>query len=489
MLTGLASGLDIFQYEAPIVTIQRGNGWIIDGHFNLVHTINLESFEQILTDLAISIENNVTNKQRKTIVNFHLQQAMDRLKEIVSTKTKSRRSIDWLGSAWKWIAGSPDATDWNQILASQDDIIENNNQQYRINEKLFNVSLEATRRINQLISRFNNIDKETESSSTENDVLNKVLIVKEEVNEIVRACQMARGGIVNSNLLDKGEIDYLLNEVETLPYQNVVEAIEYARPSVLSNGTMLLYILAMPKVKNEKFRLLLARATSLQGKRVKLQHQKLLVNEVETYGITDDCYSINNTTICEMSSMEKLSEEGCLARLLKGGDARCSYEPYGGEVIELIDENTIFISNFAGEIRGGNQSKAINGTYLIQFRNETVYVGNHIFSSRTATNSQILPSVLSNVTMKEFIPNVEYVHELNMENISRLGKLGKDFQISTGIEATILLVLIIACYTIWRKITSDIQLPRIKPVENTDGSMEKPKCPPATYIDLRDADI
>lgn len=127
---------------------------------------------------------------------------MDRLKELVSTKTRSRRSIDWLGSAWTWIAGSPDATDWNQILASQDDIIENNNQQYRINEKLFNVSLEATTRINQLISRFNNIDKETESSSTENDVLNKVLIVKEEVNEMVRACQRARGGIVNSNLLD-----------------------------------------------------------------------------------------------------------------------------------------------------------------------------------------------------------------------------------------------------------------------------------------------
>lgn len=287
MLTGLASGLDIFQYDAPIVTIQRGNGWIIDGHFNLVHTINLEAFEQILTDLANSMQNNVSSKQRKAIIDFHLQQTIDRLKELAPTKRRSRRSIDWLGSAWKWIAGSPDATDWNQILSSQDDIIENNNQQYRINEKLFNVSLEATRRINLLITRFNNIDKETESSSTENDVLDKVLIVKEEVNEIVRACQMARGGIVNSNLLDKVEIEHLLNEVETLPYQNVVEAVEYARPSVLSNGTMLLYILAMP-------------------------------------------------------------------------------------------------TNYAGDIRGENQSKAINGTY--QFKNETVYVGNHIFSSRIVTN-------------------------------------------------------------------------------------------------------
>lgn len=489
MLAATANALDIFEYDAPIVTIQRGSAWTIDGHFNLIHIINLESFAEILGDLTNALRDKVDNEQRKAIIRFHLQQAIERLDELRPTESRRRRSIDWLGSAWKWIAGSPDATDWNQILESQDDVIENNNQQYKINEKLFNVSLEATRRINLLVTRFNNIDRETESSGTENDVLNKVLIVKEEINEIIRACQMARGGIVNSNLLDKGEIDHLLNEVQTLPYQNVVEAVEYARPSVLSNGTMLLYILAMPKVRNDKFRLLLARATSVQGKRVKLQHQKLLVNEDETYGVTNDCYSISNTTICEMSSIEKLPEEGCLARLLKGGDARCSYEPFRGKVVELIDENTIFITNYSGEIRGRNQSRVVNGTYLIQFKNETVYIDNHIFSSKTVTNSQILPSALTNVTMREFIPNVEYVHGLNMENINRLSKLGENFWISTGIEASVFLILIIACYTTWRKITADIQLPKIKPIAKPDEDKETPKCPPATYINLRDADI
>ena len=136
LLTGLANGLDIFKYDAPIVTIQRGNGWIIDGHFNLVHTINLESFQQILSDLANNMQDNVSSKQRKAIIDFHLQQAMQRLNELKPTKNRAKRTIDWLGSAWKWIAGSPDATDWNQILASQDDIIGNNNQQYKINERL-----------------------------------------------------------------------------------------------------------------------------------------------------------------------------------------------------------------------------------------------------------------------------------------------------------------------------------------------------------------
>lgn len=484
-----ANALDIFEYDAPIVTIQRGSAWIIDGHFNLVHTINLESFAKILSDLENILEDQVSNKQRKAIIKFHLQQTIERLDELKPTESRSRRSIDWLGAAWKWIAGSPDAADWNQILKSQNEIIVNNNQQYKVNDRLLNISLETNRKLNQLISRFNNIDKETDLSLIEHDILHRTLIVKEEINEIIRACQMAKSGIVNSNLLDKEEINHLLVEVETLPYQNVVEAMEYAKPSIFSNGTMLLYILAMPKIRDEEFRLLLTRATTLHGKRVNIQHQKLLVNEFKTYGLTSNCYSISNSTICEMSSIEKLPEDGCLARLIKGGDARCSYEPHEDEIVELIDDNTIFVTNFAGIIQSGNLARTLNGTYLIQMKNETVYIGNQLFSSRTVKTSQALPSVLSNVTLGGFKPSLEYIQGLNMENISRLSSLGQNFKISTGVEVIILLILTTICYIIWRKITTDIQLPKIPSVRNQKEINGALKNPPVTYIDLRDADI
>ena len=194
-----------------------------------------------------------------------------------------------------------------------------------MNDRLLSVSREANKKINELIARFNSINKESDTTNLEHDILHRALIVKEEIDEIVRACQIAGRGIVNSNLLDKEEIHSLLTEVETLPYQNVIEAIEYAKPSIFTNGTTLLYILAMPKVRDEEFRMLLARASTRHGKRVSIQHHKLLVNDAETYGLTDNCYSINNATICKMSSIEKLPENGCMARLLKGGDARCSY--------------------------------------------------------------------------------------------------------------------------------------------------------------------
>ena len=60
----------------------------------------------------------------------------ERLNELINVNKRLTRSIDWIGSAWKWIAGNPDAADWNNILKSQEDVIENNNEQYKINKEL-----------------------------------------------------------------------------------------------------------------------------------------------------------------------------------------------------------------------------------------------------------------------------------------------------------------------------------------------------------------
>ncbi|XP_037818405.1 uncharacterized protein LOC119608168 [Lucilia sericata] len=73
------------------------------------------------------------------------------------------------------------------------------------------------------------------------------MVIKEEVNEVMRAAQMAKGGIVNSNVLDREEIHRIIDEIATLPYSNELEAIEYADPRVCTNGSMILYVLSLPK--------------------------------------------------------------------------------------------------------------------------------------------------------------------------------------------------------------------------------------------------
>lgn len=99
-----------------------------------------------------------------------------------------------------------------------------------------------------MITYANDIDKSINAGNLDTLLLNKVFVLKEQISEIIRASQMAKTGIVNTNLLDQSEIQRIISVQKNLPYQNLVEAMEYAKPSIYSNRTLLIYVLSVPKV-------------------------------------------------------------------------------------------------------------------------------------------------------------------------------------------------------------------------------------------------
>ncbi|XP_036332476.1 uncharacterized protein LOC118743820 [Rhagoletis pomonella] len=370
-----------------------------------------------LEKLIESTQHDIRSEAVRTVLQFHLNQTKLRLDELQISKSRRRRSIDWIESAWKWIAGSPDAADWDYILRSMNDVVVNNNHQYRVNEKLFNVTREAIEKANEMMLHINAINKNISEENLELLDLSKVLILKEQVSEIVQACQMAKSGIINTNLLDRDEVQRLLIEEDSLPYQNTIEAIEYGSASVYSNGSILLYVLSIPKVKPDGYRLLTTRAAIIRGQHVELNDKKMLVNEEETFGLNEDFPSISNTTICSPKSLTKLPEDGCLARLVKGGDAKCHFEPDNNVIVEMIADATIFTTNFQGPLKGRNYSAVLNGTYVILLNNETVMVGNQTFTSKSVRTVQALPPALVNVTSDGLNLNLEYIHGLSIYKI------------------------------------------------------------------------
>ncbi|KAI8120057.1 hypothetical protein CVS40_8594 [Lucilia cuprina] len=166
-----------------------------------------------------------------------------------------------------------------------------------------------------------------------------------------------------------------------------------------------------------------------------------MVNEDETYGIIGDCFHIRNTTICEANKLRKLPEDGCDARLLKGGNADCHFITNMEEIVELLNDNTIFVTNFNGTIKNEKEERTINGTFMIQLKNESLKIGNQTFSSKDATTIQTLPSIFTNVTNKGLKLSLEYIHTSNLKNIEHIKKLGEAFNISTIIEAIVLIIL------------------------------------------------
>jgi len=509
MFLSLARSHQLFHYSSPLVSVHEGNGWIISGSFKLVHIIDLQSYDEALAKLT-QLSNNIKGEDRKFLVASQIQHITERIKDLGGRvhKSRSARSIDWLGSAWKWLAGSPDAIDWNNIVTSQNKVIEDNNHQYYINRQIFNITQEVVQRINEIVSRFNSVVREDEVEQLEGNILTNVQILKEEVAEIVRACQLAKAEIVNSNLLNVNEINRLVSEMETLPYQNLIEALEYAKPSILTNGTALLYVLSMPKVSTQVYHRLIVRAPVHNGKQVELTFNKMLVNHEETYGISGACTLIGNSTVCKPDDVLKLEEGTCLPSLLKGGNASCKFERNNATILEMLTQNIVFVSNYKGYIKVDNSSYLLNGTYVIQLKNETVYIGNRTFSSKEVTMARVLPAAVVKVTNETLKTSLSYVHEVALRNVELIKQLDGKINVSLATEVLPFIAIIAFGAIVWRCLYQRINLPT---VDMPDKFIESLKCAQqstpekataspsqyqssieiasSSYIDLRDADI
>lgn len=421
------------------MSIKQGNGNILSGNFKIIHQIELRAYTEILANIKTELKG-IDSNIMKSQLTYQIDEIEKLLGELRGQPSRAKRSINWIGSAWKWVAGSPDATDWDEILKSQDRIIENNNVQYKINTAL-------TDKIQKILNQHNEILLHLDDNANESFqqlMFNRLQIVKEEVKEIVRAAQLAKGEIINSNLLDKEEIARLLTEIETLPYSSEIEAIEYAKPTMIIKNTTILYVITIPKTSKEEFHHIKIRSTIKNNKQVHLEHNEILINQHSIYGITDKCQIRRETTICDLNQLQELKDNHCINQLLKGLNAECEFTFNEKELIEPVTDDTIFLSNFHGAVTYNNSDKHLEGNYLIQYQNESIEIKGWIFTNKETRTSQILPPVLqTNIAEQGIKLNLEYLHDLHVNNIGKLRRLTTYHQINNITDTMVIFTIVI----------------------------------------------
>lgn len=154
----------VYKYDVPIISIRAGNAWTINGNFNLIHQINLDEYEAFTNNISSLVEKHIPPSENKDVINYHLLQINQKLSQLRAVKTRSTRSINWIGSAWKWLAGNPDAADWDEILRSQNKIITNNNEQYKVNSQLMITTRYIIKKTNELVVKMNHINSGKEAN-------------------------------------------------------------------------------------------------------------------------------------------------------------------------------------------------------------------------------------------------------------------------------------------------------------------------------------
>ena len=118
--------------DLPLLTLMTGKCRIQTGNINVIHPINITEIETT-GNLLTNVVYQKTNNYLSQIAKHKIKELYSNLVEIRPRDHRGRRSLEPIGAVWKWIGGSQDATDLRIINQTMNELISNNNQQYRIN--------------------------------------------------------------------------------------------------------------------------------------------------------------------------------------------------------------------------------------------------------------------------------------------------------------------------------------------------------------------
>lgn len=375
-----------YLHNDPVLLLKKSECRLQTGSIKIVHPINVTTLETnalLLCKIARQLDNKLPITQ---LVVEKSRILMNNLRQIKPINPRRHRRWDTLGTAWKWLAGTPDAEDLRLINTTTNKLIQQNNKQLQIN-KIINERIEdMTSAINNLIEHQNLENKillEEYDAITlllYIDTLNKIL---EEIQDTVLKTKIH---LPNNKLLTLKEIlmiESLLTE-QGIQTQFPEEALNFITPKIAIKQDTLLYILQIPQLQNFSSET--------------IQIFPLIVNEQVLIDIPPLIIKSKNkwyeTTkpedFIQYESHLKILEKECIHSILSGIKSQCNVTKVTKTFINLVADNKILVNN-AQNISlvsdCGPHDRFLSGNYLITFNNCTVTTLGEKFISKEIVNA------------------------------------------------------------------------------------------------------
>lgn len=232
--------------NARLISIHNGIARKQNGTFKVIHSIDLEQYENLtretehILDKFVNLDHPLRPFMKQQLIDIN--GLLDRL-----MPHREKRSIDFIGSAWKWIAGSPDSHDFQILEQKIGNILENNNRQLIINQLISERITEITNKTNEIIKR------EGWNDEVVFKIERKLNFIEKELQNVEFAIQWAKANIVNSFLLSKIEIDQINTVFEkyNIPTYSIDELLTFGSVKIVTNKREILYILSIPVTQEE----------------------------------------------------------------------------------------------------------------------------------------------------------------------------------------------------------------------------------------------
>lgn len=353
---------------------------------------------------------NISHPELTTLLKRKTDDIKNNIKQLKPRQRPKR--WDALGRAWKWMSGSPDADDLEIITKSMNEVVDNSNKQITINDDVFKSLDNLTEITNYL---FNITEKNSKHISEESRVLNLILnldIINQEIENIQEAIILAKLGTVNYKLLTTDEIiqiDQLLSN-QGLHLDLLEEAINFAKVTIGTNNEILLYVVNIPKFHQPIFDVLKIEAVFKNSQRIHLKGNIYLRNTNELLLQKTPCERLGNWSLCYRSDVEDISDDGCVSKLAKGMESKCTYEHVSKHPsVTEISDTTALLNDVNTTLRTtcGISDRNLSGSFMIIYQNCSITIGQYTFVN----------NIIQTINQRIFIPSTGL--KIKQESVER----------------------------------------------------------------------
>lgn len=235
-----------------IALIESGKMKVVEGHLKTIHKIEINKLQQTIEsiDVNVTLGNNFELENLLEIEKTKLKNNLRR----ITPKIRTRRGIEWIGSAIKWATGVPDADDLRYVEGKLDTFSINNNLQIKINT-------DFSTKINELTEAVNKLSHGSPGSDHDINLITTLLnmrSISDRIEAIQDAITLAKQDIASHKLLTMEEINYMakLLENQGINLHMAEQALDFVSTTIGTNHTTILYIVTLPILRKRFYELL-----------------------------------------------------------------------------------------------------------------------------------------------------------------------------------------------------------------------------------------
>lgn len=372
------------------IEINRGKVEIVKYYDTIIHKININEIELIINQLEENIISQKFDNDKKIILELEIIRLRSKLHTIVPHRQR-RGLINFVGKIHKWLYGTMDNEDRENIEKQLDfietnnhNIIENVNKQVKINNN-FNESfvrlketLENDR--TKIIDTYNSVSSQYKnliSHTSYIDYLLKIKIFHDNLEHIQDNVASSRSGIIHSNILTPEEIEQYNIDIHKLMNIKI--------GSFYSKSNNLIFVILVPRETIIIDKMMIFPITNNNQEELLFEPEEIIRYNNKTYNF------VSNKEISKLRlSNNCIITNNCM-KILNNVS----------EIIE-IETGIVIIKNSKNMSLSNNCKQKVvtlNGNYLLQFRNCTIELDNHVFYNHQKEFKQtfVIPQPETNI--------------------------------------------------------------------------------------------